>query len=264
MGAFRTASTGLAAAFLAAIAAGCSKPAYDTSTPQQAIDAVQAMLADGRPELLPTMIHIEARDIVYDDGVTEASAIENVRDKTGDMLAQLWRVTQKLQARYPSEVQKELELAKSGARARGFGAAFARFLADPFSFLEEQRDRLVAEDLGDGTAALLVDGEPAFGGVLTMVETGDGWRLSIPVEAARSSGYWPDTRHEWAVVASIMLSAENALADFERKLDRGDFRTLRQASEQAGLQLGGSVAVQSVIYASMKEKGPDAPAAGGG
>ena len=67
MGAFRTASTGLAAAFLAAIAAGCSKPAYDTSTPQQAIDAVQAMLADGRPELLPTMIHIEARDIVYDD-----------------------------------------------------------------------------------------------------------------------------------------------------------------------------------------------------
>lgn len=252
----------LAAAISALLLSGCSDPDYPTASPQQAIDSVQRMIEEGRTDLLPWMIHVEARDIEFEDGVTEASAIEDVRRKASDMFEQLWRVTKKLRDRYPDEVRRELEVARSGAERRGFGAGMARLLADPFAFLQEQRDRLVAEDLGDGTAALLIDNEPAFGGMLTLIETDDGWRLNLPIEAARSSGFWPETRPEWAVVASMMLSTENALRDFERRLDRGDFRTLQQASEQAGLLLGGSVVVQSIIYAAMKEKGPDEKAVG--
>jgi hypothetical protein len=83
----------VAAALVAVAAAGgCRKPRYDTSSPSAAIDAMTRMVKDGRPELLPTMLFVEARDVTFPDGVTEASAIEDVKGKAGEMLAQLWRV----------------------------------------------------------------------------------------------------------------------------------------------------------------------------
>ena len=123
--------------------------------------------------------------------------------------------------------------------------------------LQEQRDRLVAEDLYDGTAALLVDDEPAFGGFVSMIETDDGWRISLPVQYAQSSDFWPQTRYEWSVIASMLLGIENSLSDFERELNRGGFRSLSHASERAGRLLGESVIVQSVIYGMMKRDDDD-------
>jgi len=235
---------------------GCADPEYDTSTPQRAIDSARRMIEDGRPDLLPTMLHIDARDIVYDDGVTEASAIEDVRAKMGDMLSQLWRVAGKLRDRYPGAVGAEAEAAiRSATSARqDFAGPVARVITDPGAFLEEQWSRMVVEDLGDGTAAVVIDDQPAFGGTLMMVETRDGWRFAIPIELARSAGFWPDTRHEWAVIASMMLAIENSLKDFERELDRNQFRDLRHASERVGRLIGESVVAQSIIYAYMKRQ----------
>jgi hypothetical protein len=76
----------------------------------------------------------------------------------------------------------------------------------------------------------------------------------VPIELVQSNEYWPQTRHEWAVLASIMLGVENSLSMFEGELDKGRFKTLDQASERVGRLLGESVIVQSVIYASMKDK----------
>lgn len=244
----------------------CSDPAYDTSTPQRTVEAARKMLEDGRPDLLPTLIHLKPRDIRYDDGVTEASAINDVQRKTGEMLGQLWRVARKLRDRYPDEVKKDLAVAQGAVGRLGggdrFGPMVRRLLTDPEGLIEDQSSRIEVEDLEDGTAAVSIDGEPAFGGALSMVETSDGWRFTIPVDLARGSGYWPDTRQEWAVIASMMLGIENSLKDFEGELDHDKFPTLRQASERAGRVVGESVVVQSVIYAYMKRK-PAAPAAGG-
>ena len=104
----------------------------------------------------------------------------------------------------------------------------------------------------DGTAAVLVDDEPAFGGFVSMIETDDGWRIAVPVQYAQSSEFWPQTRHEWSVIASMLLGIENSLSDFEKELNRGGFRSLAHASERAGRLLGESVIVQSVIYGMMK------------
>lgn len=231
---------------------GCSDPTYDTGSPQAAIDSMQQMVEDGRPELLPTLIYIEPRDITFDDGVTEASAIEDVRAKLSDMLAQLWRVATKLQREFPNEVEEEGNNAMVSFGMDGFGDWFGAILADPFGVLREQRERITAEDMYDGTAALLLDDEPAFGGFVSMIETPDGWRVTLPVQYAHSSEYWPQTRYEWSVIASMMLAIENALTDFEREIDRDGFRSLSHASERAGRLLGESVVVQSVIYAMMK------------
>ena len=98
------------------------------------------------------------------------------------------------------------------------------------------------------------NGDPIAGGFVALIETGDGWRVTVPIELVQSNEYWPQTRHEWAVVASLMLAMENSLPMFEDELDTGKFKTLDQASERVGRLLGESVIVQSVIYASMKRK----------
>jgi hypothetical protein len=234
-----------------ALLVGCADPEFDTSSPQKAVDAVREMLVRDRPDLLATMIHVEAESVVFEDGVTEASAIENVREKLGDMLTQLWRVSRKLQERFPAEVEQELNRARDAADERGWGERLAAALANPFAFLDEQQGLLHVEDLGDGTAILSYDGEPVFENNLTMIETSQGWRFNLPLDLVRQSRYWPQTRHEWSVIASMILAVENSLTDFEAELDRGELRSLGHASERAGRLIGESVVVQSIIYGSM-------------
>lgn len=233
---------------------GCGSDSIDTSTPQKAIDAIVAMIQEGHPEGLPGMIEIPARDVTFDDGVTEASAIGNVKDKAGDMLKQLWRVSGKVKTRFAAELAKETNAGLNFAAGEGFDyrAIAKQVLGDPLGFLVVQKDRLTVEDMGDGTAAILIDGEPALGGLISMVETGEGWRVRLPIESLRTNKYWPDTRHEWSVVASMMLGIENSLNDFEGEFDEGKIRSLREAGERVGRLVGESVVAQSVIYAMMK------------
>jgi hypothetical protein len=243
--------------------AGCSDPRYDTSTPQKALEAATKMIADGRPDLLPTLIEIKPREITFDDGVTEASAIQDVKTKLGDMFGRLWRVSQKLKERWPDQVDKELRQLKArlapspqGTISRDIGEILSQVMADPFFYLTQTTERLKVEDLTDGTASIEWDGEPWQGPVL-LIETGDGWRVTVPEALVQGTDFWPQTREEWAVVAYMMLGIENSLRDFERELDEGKFRDLRQASERVGRLIGESVVAQAIIYASMKPKGKD-------
>jgi hypothetical protein len=262
---FFRATLGCVATAAAILLGGCSDPEYDTGTPTATLDAMTKMIADGRPDLLPTLIEIEARDITFDDGVTEASAIGDVKAKLGDLLGRLWRVSKKLKERFPTQVEKEAAVARSallgqttGTLSRDVGDVLSRIMADPFVYLTDQRTRLTAEDLTDGTAALDWDGEPIFGGALSMIETDDGWRFTVPVAFVQGTDFWPQTRHEWAVVAYLMLGIENSLKDFERELDEGKFRDLRQASERVGRLIGETAVAQGIIYGMMKRNAPKA------
>jgi len=235
---------------------GCSDPTYDTSTPQRLLDAVQQAVRDGRPEDLPQFIEISARDVEFEDGVTEESAIGDVKAKLSDMLGQLGRVSRKLKERYAKDLAKSQTQLERVSDRFGFGPVVERAVTDPFKFLDESRAKLTAEDLGDGTATLEYDGSPVAGGFVALLETGDGWRVTVPIELVQSNEYWPQTRHQWAVVASMMLAVENSLDIFEAELDADKFKTLDQATERVGRLLGESVIVQSVIYASMTKKDP--------
>lgn len=242
----------VSAILLLFLCVGCSKaPRYDASSPQAAVDAMHQMIIDGHPEQLKNLVHIEAREITYADGVTEASAIQNVIDKTGDMLGQLYRVARKLRDRYPDQVNKELETLDAKVRRDGFDQ-LSRFLADPFGLMNEQRARVAVEDLGDGTAAILIDGKPALGLGMQMREVDGAWKVDVPIDMLQR--YRPNTREEWTVIANMMLSFENSLTAFETELDRGDFRNLNQASTRAGRLLGERAFVQVLIYQNMKDR----------
>ena len=246
----------LAAILLLGLVSGCGKPDYDTATPEAALDSAVAMVRDGHAELLPGLVDIPARPVTFDDGVTEASAIAEVKAKAGSMLARALRTADALRTRFPGEAAKELKNATKKT-SKGARDQIAAALADPAGWLQAQRPRLKATDLGDGTAALTLDGQPVLAGVLTLTSTDGGWRFRVPVEVLRESPYWPDTRPEWSVIASMMLAVEHAMEDFQRDLDRGKITSLDMASSRVGRLVGESVAVQSVIYAMMKR--PDAP-----
>jgi hypothetical protein len=241
---------------LVCLAPGCSKAKYDTSTPAKAVEAMQAMVKDGHPELLLDLFWLEPRPITYSDGVTEASAIEDVRAKAKSMVKQLFRVSKKLKQRYPAEVEAELAAAASGATRSGFGDVFSRVMTDPFGWVDTNRDRLVVEDLSDGTASVEIDGKPVLGGMISMAETKDGWKLTIPAALVQSTEYFPDTREEWAVVAYMMLAIENAMTDFENELDAGKFRKLSDASERVGRLIAEGAGAQAIIYAMMQQNQP--------
>ena len=250
---------GLLVLLMLALAA-CRKPAYDTSTPEATLDAVVSMVREGRVRELPALIDIPARDVTFDDGVTEASAIAEVKAKAGAMLERLVGVADRLRERFPKDVAREVKAA-SKKTSTGVREQLLAALGDPGAWISAQRPRLKATDLGDGTAALSYDGKPVLAGALTLTSTDDGWRLRVPVELARESPYWPDTRHEWSVIASMMLAVEHAIEDFQRDLDRGKITSLDMASSRVGRLVGESVAVQSIIYAAMKR--PEADAEGG-
>jgi hypothetical protein len=245
----------LAATALLAITAGmggCADPEYDASSPQAALDSMREMIADDRASRLTTLVHIDARDIKYDDGVTEASAINDVLAKTGDMLQRLIRVARHLRARFPVDVQQALAQVDSANQRPDAG--LTRFMIDPLGLLDEQRSRLTVEDLGDGTAALLIDGKPVLGFGLQMRDIDGTWKVDVPIDLLRD--YRPNTREEWSVLASMMLSMENALMAFEDELAGGKFRDLNHASRRAGRLLGERVVVQAIIYSNMKKHAP--------
>ncbi len=251
-------SAGPRAAIFAAFTlgiAGCGGSDYDTSTPESVLVAARAMVENGDADRLPELIDITPRDIAFDDGVTEASAIAEVKEKLSELLGRLWLVGEELQRQFPDETVDSLDEAVgmvNDATEDDWTDVIGGFLADPFEFLQVQEDRIEILDLGDGTAAVLWDDEPAFGGFMAMIETGDGWKVGVPIELVQDSEYWPQTRYEWSVVASMLLGIENSLEDFEREVRGGSFKSLSRAAERAGRIVGESVVVQGVIYAMMK------------
>ena len=234
---------------------GCGGADYDTSTPESVLVVAKEMVENGEADRLPELIDITPRDIAFEDGVTEASAIEEVKGKLSELLGRLWVVGEELQRQFPEETVDSLDEAVgmvNDATEGDWTDVIGGFLADPFRFLEVQEDRVEILDLGDGTAAVLWDDEPAFGGFVAMLETDDGWKVGIPIELVQDSEYWPQTRYEWSVVASMLLGIENSLEDFEREVRGGRFKSLSRAAERAGRIVGESVVVQGVIYAMMK------------
>jgi hypothetical protein len=234
---------------------GGSDLPYDTSTPEVVVESARLMVENGDADRLPELIHIDARDITYEDGVTEASAIAEVKEKLSELLGRMWRVGEILQERFPDETIDSLDEAVSLVEGAGGGDwtdIVGQILSDPFGWLEDQESKLEILDLGDGTAAILWDDEPALGGFVAMIETDDGWRASVPIELVRDTEYWPNTRHEWSVIASMLLSIENGLEDFEIQVANDEFTSLSQAAAGAGRLLGESVVVQGIIYGMMK------------
>jgi len=204
------------------------RPDYPARTPDALLDAAVAMIEDGRPDLLPSLI---------DAPSTEFRA---VLDRLGGLLASLRELSRALETEFPSQVASLRSSPPpgllSGAAAEGFDDdTLARLLADPFAWLEGARDRLETIPIGDDAAAILVDGAPAFGVGLTMRRVEEGqWRVVVPLGLPFVGRYLPQSRDEWSIVASMVTVVDNALRDLTRDVRRGRCETIDDAVSLAG------------------------------
>ena len=117
---FRTAILALCLP-VASMLGGCADPTYDASTPTALLDSMQQAVKEGRYQDLPQFIEIAARDIEFDDGVTEASAIGDVKKKLSDMLGQLGRVSEKLKPLVEKDKKKAKKEVDRISDRFGFG-----------------------------------------------------------------------------------------------------------------------------------------------
>ncbi len=204
------------------------RPVYPASTPEDVLDAAVAMIEDGRPELLPTLIDAPSPEF------------RSVLNRLGELLAGLRDLAQALEAKFPEQVAA-LRSAPPPAALSAGGApeldegALVRLMADPFSWLVDTRDRLETTPLGEDGAAILVDGAPAFGLGVTMRRNESGqWRIVPPLGLPMLSRFMPQNRDEWSIVASMVTVVDNALRDLARDVRRGRCDSLDQAVQLAG------------------------------
>ena len=104
-----TALRRLAAIAVPVLLAGCGGSEYDTPTPESVMVVAGAMVGNGDADQLPSLIEIAPRDIEFEDGVTEASAIAEVKEKLSELLGRLWLVGEELQRQFPDETLDTLD-----------------------------------------------------------------------------------------------------------------------------------------------------------
>lgn len=102
-------------AAIAIIAAGCDRPGYAHDTPDAALDAAQAMIADGRADQLVTLMY------------AEDEAQRSLLNQVGQLLGSMQRLAEAVEQRFPEEIaafRAEAEAAAKENRA----SSWARYL----------------------------------------------------------------------------------------------------------------------------------------
>ena len=84
---------GLIAAVSPLLLGGCGGADYDTPTPESVMVVAGTMVDNGDADQLPSLIEIAPRDIEFEDGVTEASAIAEVKAKLMTMEQERYQPT---------------------------------------------------------------------------------------------------------------------------------------------------------------------------
>ncbi|TVQ31812.1 MAG: hypothetical protein EA376_07415 [Phycisphaeraceae bacterium] len=222
--------------------------AYDQSTPDAVLISALQMVEDGEVGRLTELIHADSDEM------------RAVLNRVGSLLQRLHVLADEIQTRFPDEVAEMRAKAESAAGANGgmqslFAGAPQRqrggrggppwstaggggflqpLLADPFAWIERNRTRMTVIQTADNTAAIMVDGKPAFGLGLTMRLEDDRWQVMLPLRLPFISRYMPQTREEWAIVASLVEVIDRAVDELAADVRAGRCRNIEAVAELAG------------------------------
>jgi len=247
---------GAAVAILVEEPARPAERPLELDSPEAVLDEAMAVVEAGRADRLADLIHAETPEM------------RAALDALGRLLGDLQDLGETLQSRFPEKV----EALRSGgvdpgaaAGGSGFASMFgglgtgagnrrlAAALADPFGWLQRARGRLSVAPLTDDTAAVQVDGRPAFGVGLTMMRTEDGWRITPPLHVPPVSTYAPQSPEEWSILTSMILTVDAAVVDVQKSVRRGEARDLGDAARLAGEKAWAPLAMCVVAYQRVME-----------
>ncbi|TVQ63725.1 MAG: hypothetical protein EA378_01240 [Phycisphaerales bacterium] len=232
---------------------GCGDRHYDQSTPERTLESASAMVANGEPQRLTSLIW------------AEDEATRQVYDRLGRVLKRGGDLAVLIQERFPEDVKRvQSDLDRAGAsgqptvlertltggnrRARTpqaqreqrqqLEAAIRAIFADPYGFLERGRDRLGTTFVNDTSSAITWDGRlvlPPFGLLIQQQDDGK-WYLTLPTQGIpQIKRFLPSASEDMAMIwmATIQL-LDNVLVDMDARIRSGRYRSLDEAARGAG------------------------------
>lgn len=192
-------------------------------------------------------------DLVYADTPDMRRAL----NRLGRLLDRAQSTALVLAEAFPDEAdeaRKRLEASggsinlRSIGRSRDPGAAaydtLAAILAEPYAFLQGQRQRLSTIELSDETSAITLDGSPVlppFGlalrkapGSEDQANTPGDWYVVAPLNLPFLSRFTPRNEVHWTIIAALFRAWENVLSDIEAKVQSNKITSLEEAAREAG------------------------------
>ncbi|MBY0308214.1 MAG: hypothetical protein K2Q09_05690 [Phycisphaerales bacterium] len=253
----------------AAILLATQRKEYSQATPEDVLASAIQMVKDGNTDRLSDLIY--ADNVEYRSTLTRLGHLFGTMQGLGTVMARV----------FPSEVAAARDRLKQELEGKGEGIATAlmtagpdrplrfnqpktveeqrereqqfqdfttRLFADPFGWLESGAARLGVERIADDAAVVKFDKSPILGGVLTIRKYDDRWWFVLPLNLPGVNQYAPQTRNEWAIVASLVKVIDNALGELRDDVAAGKAATVQRVSEMAGEKAFIPAAVVFVMY----------------
>jgi hypothetical protein len=254
----------------AAILIATQRKEYSQATPEDVLASAIQMVKDGNTERLS--------DLIYADNVEYRSTLTRL----GHLFGTMQGMGKTMVEAFPKEVnaardrlKDELEGKSEGiatalmtanpngpirfdqpktpeeraAREQQFQDFTTRLFADPFGWLETGAARLSVERIADDAAVVKFDKTPVLGGLISIRKYDDRWWFVLPLNLPGVSQYAPQTRNEWAIVASLIKVIDNAMGELRDDVRAGKAPSVKRVSELAGEKAFIPAAVVFVMYA---------------
>lgn len=246
---------------------------YSQATPEDVLASMIQMVKDGNAERIS--------DMIYADTPEMRSALSRL----GGLFDSMQNVGKAVNEKFPKEVAQlrervKQEAASAGgsdgilsllqnarpqpprpgqtavprtaadrrARERQFQDLASRIMADPFGWLQEGAGRLSVLKIADDTAVLRLDEQPVLGGIITMRQREGRWWLMLPLNLPGVNQFAPQTKYEWAIIASLMKVGENAMNELAKDVRAGKAGTIDGVAQLAGEKAFLPAGIVMVMY----------------
>ena len=228
---------------------------YSQATPEDVLASAIQMVRDGNTERIA--------DLIYADNLEYRSTLSRM----GHLFGTMQGLGKAMAEAFPNEVAAARDRLKSEMEGNSEGIVTAlmtanpngpikierpkneddaraqeqqfqdfttRLFADPFGWLDSGANRLSVERIADDAAVIKFDKEPLLGGVFTIRQHDGRWWFVLPLNLPGVNQYTPQTRNEWAIVASLIRVLDNALADLRDDVKSGKAYSVKRVGELAG------------------------------
>lgn len=242
---------------------------YSQATPEDVLQSAIMMVRNGDTDRLS--------DLIYADNVEYRATLTRL----GHLFGTMQGLGKAMAEQFPNEVAAARDRLKSEMEGKGEGIATAlmsanpngpirfeqpkneqetrerqqqfndfttRLFADPFGWLDSGSARLSVERIADDAAVVEFDQEPLVGGVLTIRQHDGRWWFVLPLNLPGVNQYTPQTRNEWAIVASLIKVIDNAMGELRDDVKAGKASSVQKVSELAGEKAFIPAAIVFVMY----------------
>lgn len=236
---------------------GCRKrDPYSQASPEDVLASAIAMVKNGEAGKLTRLIYADTRE--YRSVLNRLSGLLDSLQSLGvevknrfpkDVEALRAQMVEKVKGADQSGLAAKLNTesappaASTPARMTGsearrreqqFEDLSRQILADPFSLIEANADRLSVERLADDAATIKFDNEPLLMGAIQLKKHADQWYIELPLNLPFVSSFVPQTRNEWSIIGSLIKMTDAVVQELEADLKAGAVPRLELLANKAG------------------------------